>query len=51
VETFVLVHKYVLEAAPFALIQINNLAKATAKENIVVLFVASATDKQWQPYE
>ncbi|XP_031284973.1 psbP domain-containing protein 6, chloroplastic-like [Pistacia vera] len=40
-------YKYVLET-PFALTGSHNLAKATAKGNTVVLFVASANDKQWQ---
>ncbi|CAH2063957.1 unnamed protein product [Thlaspi arvense] len=40
-------YKYVLET-PFALTGSHNLAKATAKGNTVVLFVVSATDKQWQ---
>ncbi|KAJ9694301.1 hypothetical protein PVL29_010011 [Vitis rotundifolia] len=40
-------YKYVLET-PFALTGSHNLAKATAKGNSVVLFVASANDKQWQ---
>lgn len=40
-------YKYVLET-PYALTGSHNLAKATAKGNTVVLFVASATDKQWQ---
>lgn len=39
-------YKYVLET-PFALTGSHNLAKATAKGNTVVLFVASANDKQW----
>ncbi|GLT77362.1 hypothetical protein SLA2020_489570 [Shorea laevis] len=39
-------YKYVLET-PFALTGSHNLAKATAKGNTVVLFVASADDKQW----
>ncbi|WRX25046.1 PsbP [Theobroma cacao] len=39
-------YKYVLET-PFALTGSHNLAKATAKGSTVVLFVASATDKQW----
>lgn len=33
---------------PFALTGSHNLAKATAKGNTVVLFVVSATEKQWQ---
>lgn len=40
-------YKYVLET-PYALTGSHNLAKATAKGNTVVLFVASANDKQWQ---
>lgn len=32
---------------PFALTGTHNLAKATAKGSTVVLFVASANDKQW----
>lgn len=43
-------YKYVLET-PFALTGTHNLAKATAKGNTVVLFVASANDKQWQTSE
>ncbi|GMY19672.1 psbP domain-containing protein 6, chloroplastic [Fagus crenata] len=43
-------YKYVLET-PFALTGSHNLAKATAKGNTVVLFVASANDKQWQASE
>ncbi|KAE8692394.1 PsbP domain-containing protein 6 [Hibiscus syriacus] len=39
-------YKYVLET-PFALTGTHNLAKATAKGSTVVLFVASANDKQW----
>lgn len=39
-------YTYVLET-PYALTGTHNLAKATAKGNTVVLFVASATDKQW----
>ncbi|XP_010906401.1 psbP domain-containing protein 6, chloroplastic [Elaeis guineensis] len=39
-------YKYVLET-PFALTGSHNLAKATAKGNTVILFVASASDKQW----
>ncbi|KAG9454838.1 hypothetical protein H6P81_007742 [Aristolochia fimbriata] len=39
-------YTYVLET-PFALTGAHNLAKATAKGNTVVLFVASANDKQW----
>ncbi|KAL3533467.1 hypothetical protein ACH5RR_006988 [Cinchona calisaya] len=41
-----LYYKYVLET-PYALTGSHNLAKATAKGNTVVLFVASANDKQW----
>ncbi|CAB4277816.1 unnamed protein product [Prunus armeniaca] len=40
-------YKYALET-PFALTGSHNLAKATAKGNTVVLFVVSASDKQWQ---
>ncbi|WOL18685.1 psbP domain-containing protein 6, chloroplastic [Canna indica] len=40
-------YKYELET-PFALTGSHNLAKATAKGNTVILFVASANDKQWQ---
>uniref|UniRef100_A0A0F7GYC6 Photosystem II reaction center PsbP family protein n=1 Tax=Melianthus villosus TaxID=377280 RepID=A0A0F7GYC6_9ROSI len=40
-------YKYVLET-PFALTGAHNLAKATSKGNTVILFVASASDKQWQ---
>lgn len=40
-------YKYVLET-PYALTGTHNLAKATAKGSTVVLFVASANDKQWQ---
>ncbi|KAK9122629.1 hypothetical protein Sjap_012231 [Stephania japonica] len=40
-------YTYLLET-PFALTGSHNLAKATAKGNTVVLFVASANDKQWQ---
>ncbi|KAE8099528.1 hypothetical protein FH972_017504 [Carpinus fangiana] len=43
-------YKYVLET-PFALTGSHNLAKATAKGNTVVLFVASANDKQWPTSE
>ncbi|CAI9099487.1 OLC1v1036314C1 [Oldenlandia corymbosa var. corymbosa] len=39
-------YKYVLET-PYALTGSHNLAKATAKGSTVVLFVASANDKQW----
>lgn len=39
-------YKYVLET-PYALTGSHNLAKATAKGNTVILFVASANDKQW----
>ncbi|KAL6853522.1 hypothetical protein ACP4OV_019551 [Aristida adscensionis] len=39
-------YSYVLET-PLALTGSHNLAKATAKGSTVVLFVASATDKQW----
>ncbi|XP_039126820.1 psbP domain-containing protein 6, chloroplastic-like [Dioscorea cayenensis subsp. rotundata] len=39
-------YTYVLET-PFALTGSHNLAKATAKGSTVVLFVASANDKQW----
>ncbi|XP_019187453.1 PREDICTED: psbP domain-containing protein 6, chloroplastic [Ipomoea nil] len=40
-------YKYVLDT-PYALTGSHNLAKATAKGNTVVLFVASANEKQWQ---
>ncbi|OAY40152.1 psbP domain-containing protein 6, chloroplastic isoform X1 [Manihot esculenta] len=43
-------YKYVLET-PYALTGTHNLAKATAKGSTVVLFVASANDKQWQTSE
>ncbi|KAL9331443.1 hypothetical protein ACSQ67_001053 [Phaseolus vulgaris] len=43
-------YKYVLET-PYALTGTHNLAKATAKGNTVVLFVVSASDKQWQTSE
>nr|POE60858.1 psbp domain-containing protein 6, chloroplastic [Quercus suber] len=43
-------YKYVLET-PFALTGSHNLAKATAKGNTVILFVASANDKQWKASE
>ncbi|KAH9738798.1 hypothetical protein WN944_005052 [Citrus x changshan-huyou] len=39
-------YNYLLET-PFALTGTHNLAKATAKGSTVVLFVASANDKQW----
>ncbi|CAI9779554.1 unnamed protein product [Fraxinus pennsylvanica] len=39
-------YKYILET-PYALTGSHNLAKATAKGNTVILFVASANDKQW----
>ncbi|XP_068664341.1 psbP domain-containing protein 6, chloroplastic [Aristolochia californica] len=39
-------YTYALET-PFALTGAHNLAKATAKGNTVILFVASANDKQW----
>ncbi|KAJ6842029.1 uncharacterized protein M6B38_304200 [Iris pallida] len=39
-------YTYALET-PFALTGSHNLAKATAKGNTVILFVASANDKQW----
>nr|AJS13463.1 PPD6 [Erycina pusilla] len=39
-------YSYVLET-PYALTGSHNLAKATAKGSTVVLFVASANDKQW----
>ncbi|KAL3639658.1 PsbP domain-containing protein 6, chloroplastic [Castilleja foliolosa] len=45
-----LYYKYVLET-PFALTGSHNLAKATAKGNTVILFVVSASDKQWQTSE
>lgn len=40
-------YKYALET-PYAQTGTHNLAKATAKGSTVVLFVASANDKQWQ---
>ncbi|RXI03492.1 hypothetical protein DVH24_004144 [Malus domestica] len=40
-------YKYALET-PFALTGSHNLAVATAKGNTVVLFVVSASEKQWQ---
>ncbi|KAI3421589.1 PsbP domain-containing protein [Psidium guajava] len=43
-------YKYALET-PYALTGSHNLAKATAKGNTVVLFVASANEKQWQAFE
>lgn len=43
-------YKYTLET-PYALTGSHNLAKATAKGNTVVLFVASASDKQWPTSE
>lgn len=43
-------YKYVLET-PLALTGSHNLAKATAKGSTVVLFVASANDKQWPSSE
>lgn len=43
-------YKYTLET-PYALTGTHNLAKATAKGSTVVLFVASANDKQWQASE
>lgn len=39
-------YRYVLDT-PFALTGSHNIAKATAKGNTVILFVASASDKQW----
>nr|XP_043609853.1 psbP domain-containing protein 6, chloroplastic [Erigeron canadensis] len=39
-------YRYLLET-PFALTGSHNIAKATAKGNTVILFVASASDKQW----
>ncbi|KAJ8770421.1 hypothetical protein K2173_015035 [Erythroxylum novogranatense] len=39
-------YKYVLET-PYALTGTHNLAKATSKGSTVMLFVASANDKQW----
>uniref|UniRef100_A0A0F7GYC1 Photosystem II reaction center PsbP family protein n=1 Tax=Goodyera fumata TaxID=1390594 RepID=A0A0F7GYC1_9ASPA len=39
-------YSYVLQT-PYALTGSHNLAKVTAKGNTVVLFVASANDKQW----
>lgn len=44
--SFMQYYKYVLET-PYALTGSHNLAKATAKGNTVILFVASANDKQW----
>ncbi|KAG8055074.1 hypothetical protein GUJ93_ZPchr0001g31358 [Zizania palustris] len=43
-------YSYYLET-PLALTGSHNLAKATAKGSTVVLFVASASDKQWQSSE
>lgn len=43
-------YKYTLET-PYALTGTHNLAKATAKGSTVVLFVASANDRQWQTSE
>lgn len=43
-------YTYILET-PFALTGSHNLAKATAKGSTVVLFVASASDKQWPSSE
>ncbi|XP_057970790.1 psbP domain-containing protein 6, chloroplastic [Malania oleifera] len=43
-------YKYVLDT-PYALTGSHNLAKATAKGDTVVLFVASANDKQWQTFQ
>ncbi|KAL6616242.1 hypothetical protein ACP70R_038512 [Stipagrostis hirtigluma subsp. patula] len=43
-------YSYVLET-PLALTGSHNLAKATAKGNTVVLFVVSASDKQWSSSE
>ncbi|PKA67087.1 PsbP domain-containing protein 6, chloroplastic [Apostasia shenzhenica] len=43
-------YSFVLET-PYALTGSHNLAKATAKGNTVVLFVASANDKQWPSSE
>ncbi|XP_022152863.1 psbP domain-containing protein 6, chloroplastic [Momordica charantia] len=43
-------YKYTLET-PYALTGTHNLAKATAKGSTVVLFVASANDKQWPASE
>ncbi|CAL1363096.1 unnamed protein product [Linum trigynum] len=40
-------YKYELET-PYALTGAHNLAKATAKGSTVVLFVVSASEKQWQ---
>lgn len=40
-------YRYVLET-PYALTGAHNLAKATAKGSTIVLFVVSASDKQWQ---
>jgi hypothetical protein len=39
-------YRYQLET-PFALTGSHNLATATAKGNVVLLFVVSANDKQW----
>lgn len=47
---FMQYYKYTLET-PYALTGTHNLAKATAKGSTVVLFVASANDKQWQASE
>lgn len=43
-------YKYVLDT-PYALTGSHNLAKATAKGNTVILFVASANDRQWPSSE
>ncbi|KAL5229055.1 hypothetical protein ABZP36_017320 [Zizania latifolia] len=43
-------YSYYLET-PLALTGSHNLAKATAKGSTVVLFVASASDRQWQSSE
>lgn len=43
-------YKYALET-PYASTGSHNLAKATAKGSTVVLFVASANDKQWETSE
>ncbi|KAG6541081.1 hypothetical protein Mapa_017519 [Marchantia paleacea] len=43
-------YTYQLET-PFAKTGQHNLATATAKGNVVMLFVVSATDKQWQASE
>jgi PsbP len=50
VELLMQYYKYVLET-PFALTGTHNLAIATAKGNTVILFVASASEKQWSSAE